>query len=644
MKSQQVAPAYDTAHHGRMSPTGKAKGLTSPLQKPNVSHDDYVALINCLVASILGDEWDKLGKLSDLPEFIDLYETAAIEMRSVDTDLYFRLHQVASFAKKLELPLFDKKGDELALSKWLAAEATCKEKNCELWDIYTHPFTTPHVELQQCISKVSREIASLLGDVPPDLPDVAAFMKFGKGASLTHSLDEGAGVFKLLNSSAYCGMKDELEWLTKNTLFRDLWLEKDFAKSLVCTHYDICDGDALPISMHKEAIYQTVPKSVSEKRTIEIGPSIATFVQQGYDGFIRRLLHDEWGLDLQNQAPNQELARQGSIAGEKPNSPCTIDLSSASDRISFGVVAMLLPSAWVRTLMRYRAKVVRLPDGTLHTMEKFSSMGNALTFSLQTLIFAAVVRSILRERGSEGSRWRVYGDDIIVPYRIYDDVVYRLELLGFQVNKTKSFSRGFFRESCGGDFLHGTNVRPFYLKKPLTSVQAIVNVLNDLQLFAMSAPIPASDWGPVYSMVLSFIPRKYRVYGETDTAPDSCIWAPRVVKGGLQYRLLQSDMRIPDKLGMLSRLLTGYEPSPYKESLRRWTKGFLPTGVELKGNVYLGKEVALELGGPIVKHGPPVAPGRSSGTVIRKAPKRGYTRAVCPCKELPFDPFLLSRE
>jgi hypothetical protein len=58
----------------------------------------------------------------------------------------------------------------------------------------------------------------------------------------------------------------------------------------------------------------------------------------------------------------------------------------------------------------------------------------------------------------------VYGDDIIVPSEWYHLAVEGLTLSGFAVNDAKSFYRGPFRESCGGDYLNGKDVVPVRLR------------------------------------------------------------------------------------------------------------------------------------------------------------------------------------
>jgi hypothetical protein len=105
---------------------------------------------------------------------------------------------------------------------------------------------------------------------------------------------------------------------------------------------------------------------------------------------------------------------------------------------------------------------------------KFAGMGNALTFPVQSVCFAAVsIAAILDAEGSSPSYWkcrrasrhiRVYGDDIIVSRKYAHQVVNWLQDVGLQVNIKKSFLEGNFKESCGVDAYKGVDITPFYLK------------------------------------------------------------------------------------------------------------------------------------------------------------------------------------
>jgi hypothetical protein len=52
----------------------------------------------------------------------------------------------------------------------------------------------------------------------------------------------------------------------------------------------------------------------------------------------------------------------------------------------------------------------------------------------------------------------------VLPTPLYPFIENFFPIVGFSVNKEKSFSKGAFRESCGGDFWSGVNTRPLYIK------------------------------------------------------------------------------------------------------------------------------------------------------------------------------------
>lgn len=604
-----------------------------PDVKIRVEKDFYVEAFNCLVTSLISVDSLKLGKLEDLPSVIKAYEaSAALARDACDVQMFARYSQVVAFLKKLELPLFGALAEENALVKWWESEARCKEMNVKCLDILRHPLTHSHLELSDLLARLRSEIASLLGDEPPDLEQVVKFMRFGPKSDLTHSIVEGSVPYKLLAPSAYPWLGPEVAWLLRHTMFGTLWGYK-MPESLC--NIQIPTDDWITICDHAE--YSSVPKKIDENRPIELGPSIAGLLQQAYDGFIRERLKERWGCDLRNQEPNKVLARIGSERGSEPNSPATIDLQSASDSISFALVGMLLPDAWFKILSPLRAKSIVMKDGTIIKLEKFSSMGNALTFSLETLIFSAVVRANLRAHGWEGSRWRVYGDDIIVPCRIYDDVCRDLGRLGFVINESKSFSRGFFRESCGGDYLLGVDVRPLYIKKPIKCVADLFKYLNMIQVFAQRGPIPASAFREVYLHFLRMVPKDFLFFGDSRYALDSCIWTPWPVAPKFVLRLREEDVKLPEKLGYLSFLFLPNSGTA-SDCRRFWDLRSEPGRAlgtyfpsQLRPDVSWLKR--LKVAGPLLR--------KERGFVLRRPRDPGALAQSVPAERLPFNPILM---
>jgi len=172
------------------------------------------------------------------------------------------------------------------------------------------------------------------------------------------------------------------------------------------------------------------------------------------------------------------LARIGSI----DSSLATLDLSSASDSVSTGLVAEMLPVCW-HTLLDSVRSPVTLIDGEEHVNQMFSSMGNGFTFELESLLFYVLTRATCYFRGIRGIV-SVYGDDIICPSAVVPDLEWVLQFYGFQVNPDKSFSTGSFRESCGGHYDNGVDITPFYIKAPISSLPDLIDVANKLRKWA----------------------------------------------------------------------------------------------------------------------------------------------------------------
>jgi len=188
------------------------------------------------------------------------------------------------------------------------------------------------------------------------------------------------------------------------------------------------------------------------------------------------------------QTHNRDAARRGSIAGNL----ATLDLSEASDRVLNQLVLDML-SPWPDlsgAVQACRSTHARLDDGTIVPLVKFASMGSALTFPMEAIVFTTLVfmglmanaedrvPSLEFHKSLEDSV-HVYGDDMIVPVESVDDVVAYLEAFGLKVNHSKSFSEGYFRESCGGDYFMGESVKPIRLKHaPPTTHQNVPEVVS----------------------------------------------------------------------------------------------------------------------------------------------------------------------
>jgi hypothetical protein len=240
----------------------------------------------------------------------------------------------------------------------------------------------------------------------------------------------------------------------------------------------------------------TVPKDWSKDRPIAIEPTLNMMLQLGVDGFIRRRLKRRWGIDLNDQKRNQELARAGSI-NPNPDSPATIDLSMASDTVSLRLAKMLLPPEWYEYLLDLRSPSGEIPDGRVIRYSKLSSMGNGTTFAIESLIFSAACYAVIKV-----ARWSwkeadpaVFGDDIALPRVLAPDLNFLLRLCGFSPNLAKSFA-GLepVRESCGTDWFRAYPVRGVYIKKIPVDIMELFHTHNALWIWSQyhSSPLDST--------------------------------------------------------------------------------------------------------------------------------------------------------
>lgn len=202
-----------------------------------------------------------------------------------------------------------------------------------------------------------------------------------------------------------------------------------------------------------------VPKSFKSLRAIVPNTTIGSYMSYGLGEMLRKRLKRK-GYDIRTlQQRHRYLA---GLASEH-NMLVTADLSSASDSISVALVEKLFPPDWFEILNRSRIGTVTLPGNLSVETETFCTMGIGYTFPLQTIVFLALLKSIeaILFNRLDRRTISVYGDDMIYASRMHRAVVHVFKQIGFVINLDKTYHDGHFRESCGGDYYRGVDVRPF---------------------------------------------------------------------------------------------------------------------------------------------------------------------------------------
>ncbi len=237
-----------------------------------------------------------------------------------------------------------------------------------------------------------------------------------------------------------------------------------------------------------------VPKDFKGPRLIASEPISSQFIQQGIMHSIRKSLKSSplrHCYDPLSQVHSRDLVTASSV----DRSLSTIDLSSASDRLSCWLVERLFRNNpnFLQALNAARTPEILYPDGTIEQLKKFAAQGAAFTFPVQSLVYAMICIGVIYSSNPTARfndvarKVRVFGDDIIVPTEYFSRVCRVLETCFLKVNSKKSFSRGYFRESCGMDSYMGHDVTPvsvlaFFNTRSHLNTVSVVECSNNLYL------------------------------------------------------------------------------------------------------------------------------------------------------------------
>lgn len=379
--------------------------------------------------------------------------------------------------------------EEVAKLKWREAEVACYKAN-ERLSPYIFGAAECDERIADFLSEVRAEVVHLIGYGPRDALDGA----FGPGATVS-------------DKSRLCTIPDKMSSVptfTQNAVYHLVpWTGTAWAQGYASDRATL-HSDSIPRSVRGNYFF-TVPKDATTHRGCAKEPSVNAFYQLGAGKELRDTLKRRTGLSLEAVPDwHQIAAREGSYFGDI----ATIDLSSASDTVSFNLVKLLLPTRWFDLLESLRSPYTFF-EGRWVRLEKFSSMGNGYTFELETVLFLALARAAVRLNGGVADSVSVYGDDIIVPVEQSVNVLSALKFCGFTPNGKKTYDKGVFRESCGGDFFLGEAVRPYFLKKEPNEPQDFIGIANGLKRFSRGYRQGSRGWSRIarcWLRVISYLP------------------------------------------------------------------------------------------------------------------------------------------
>lgn len=350
-----------------------------------------------------------------------------------------------------------------ALERFAQAEALCAETNVR-FETYFYGHRPANEQVSRVIVRAREKIGKLLERL--DWDRVRSGFTFTSGSSVKLSKACGTPIHKYSSN-------------VEATSYSSSIVSDVFHPIHSCG--DIVDGpELLIVSGNKLAC---VSKNYKTHRIIAGEPSGQMYLQKGLHKELRRLLRMV-GVNLDSQRMNQDFALLGSLSGLI----ATVDMSMASDTVAKTVVEWFLslnPDVY-DFLERVRSKSGGFASHTV-TYEKFSSMGNATTFEIESLIFWALATATCDVEKADSRFVAVYGDDVVIPNRcvpLFFDV---LKECGFIPNERKTFfeenshpAAHRFRESCGKHYFRGEDVTPVYIREPITDQLSRFKLVNNL--------------------------------------------------------------------------------------------------------------------------------------------------------------------
>jgi len=243
------------------------------------------------------------------------------------------------------------------------------------------------------------------------------------------------------------------------------------------------DSEYQPIDRELPSRLIAVPKTQKGPRLICAEPVAHQWIQQSIWRWLEGRIDSSTilrnSITFRSQERSRERARLSSIDGKL----ATIDLSSASDRLSTRLVEYVFQGSNIldglhacRT--RAMSQTISEHHPSMILLRKFAPMGSACTFPIQTIVFLLLTVWALRLQNGEAKsldrkslirsfrQVTVFGDDIIAPTAAVETIKLILHECGLKVNSAKTYGGISFRESCGMDAFKGYDVTPAYILEP----------------------------------------------------------------------------------------------------------------------------------------------------------------------------------
>jgi len=471
------------------------KSVLNTLKKHRVTHEDNSRVLELFLCGLDSPRslavW-LLFKNNEHDQLVNLECNPLDYATPSDFRAAYCATKVLSKAEFLDLSV-DK--HQVSLQKFFDFEDVCRATNKRFRNLAIDPlYKGANVWL---LNATERKIHSILGHL--NVMEIADKANWGPGVTNSLKKELATGVNKFQSE---IGITRDLYSHIKQTPNEKIVLD---------SVYPLWSGH-----LHESGfpnyevgnVIVTVPKDAKSERVICVEPGLNLWFQQGIRHAMESRLRAS-GVDLRYQSRNQQLAKIAVKARL-----ATVDFSSASDCISSRLVEELLPQDWFEWMNASRSHYGIMGDSRIK-WEKFSSMGNAFTFPLETLIFYSAAVAVVEYLGlkDQVKNVSVYGDDVILPQSAFELYSSFSDFLGFRVNRQKSFFSGNFRESCGHHYYDGVDVKPIFLKDLLSTPLSVYRFANQVRIIShrfMNLMACDRKFLPCFALLTRLVPKSLR--------------------------------------------------------------------------------------------------------------------------------------
>jgi hypothetical protein len=390
---------------------------------------DYIRQ-NGLLATIRRGKTDASNLVRELePEHL----TFLLE----DLDLQGQL-QALRFLKRFT-PLDTNLLYDRALNQWLEVERVCQNHNHRNYVLNTR-YDYVMTRVREYLAKWCKNYRSV------EETKLSANLVVPSGGTFEKKLNYHDRLVQIAG-----GLRDKGRFLLASTPSESSLFYRDIGIQPVDDKWPTPRRGQLYLKRYNRLIL--VPKTADAPRIVcpesPLNQTMQRLIRDNLESCVPKWVRDH--LPCRDQSVMERAAEYA-----VRNHLTTTDLSHASDSVTLRHILDAFPPKVARDLKEWRPTHTILPDGTVHELQQFSTMGTGNVWYVMAMFLLAlecVACDLECVPSKRKNQCYAFGDDMIHPSEVTDTLYWVLQMLGFVVNVDKSFGDGSkYRESCGSEW------------------------------------------------------------------------------------------------------------------------------------------------------------------------------------------------